>query len=150
MSRAYLKVFAADDKRKKIWRLNDKAGESELKPIEKVAVGLEMLPLIELAVASNFSRARCIGATMSSSPASAVSKYCLRRCMLSLDDPSTSIQANWHWPDTMQRRIHASRLTSAPAGASQPASRSKCRRSRMRVSKVSSRWSFRRRHTRGI
>jgi hypothetical protein len=34
----YLRAFAADDKREKIWRLSKEEGEPELKPIENVAV----------------------------------------------------------------------------------------------------------------
>jgi hypothetical protein len=35
---AYLRAFAADTQRRKIWRFSKDAGEPELKPIEKVAV----------------------------------------------------------------------------------------------------------------
>jgi hypothetical protein len=35
---AYLRAFAADEKRQKIWRLSKEEGDAELKPIEKVAV----------------------------------------------------------------------------------------------------------------
>lgn len=39
VSQSYLRAFAADpDSRNKIWRLSKNVGESELKPIEKVAV----------------------------------------------------------------------------------------------------------------
>lgn len=35
---AYLRAFAADDQRRKIWRFSKDSGDPELKPIEKVAV----------------------------------------------------------------------------------------------------------------
>lgn len=38
VSQAYLRTFAADDKRQKIWVLGKDAGDPELKPIKKVAV----------------------------------------------------------------------------------------------------------------
>lgn len=38
VSRAYLRAFAADDARQRIWRLGRETGEPELKRIEKVAV----------------------------------------------------------------------------------------------------------------
>ena len=38
VSQAYLRAFAADSKRKKIWRMRTDQGEPELKPISKVAV----------------------------------------------------------------------------------------------------------------
>ncbi|MFZ6769775.1 DUF4238 domain-containing protein [Undibacterium sp. Di26W] len=40
--KAYLKAFASDEKRKKIWRLSNTAGDPELKPIEKVAVSFNL------------------------------------------------------------------------------------------------------------
>lgn len=38
VSQSYLRAFAADDARQKIWRFSKNQGEPELKPIRKVAV----------------------------------------------------------------------------------------------------------------